>query len=306
MPKPINLILLSCTLLFWSCKSSKIETVDFSDGSYEGELNRKKQKHGKGFFRWSDGSYYNGEYHHDKRHGEGRFLWANGETYEGRYVEDERTGSGVYRWPDGSIYEGSFFKGKRHGFGSFTSFDGIRYEGDWLHDQQHGNGRLFFPNGKQVNGVWTEGELVASNSVTPEVSPIPIIPKVNLPQVSLDHSSHEPEIQFGSPKKFPESQLAESRNPSNTAKQVDLNALKPNQDSQSIVADSQNTENSANSNPENYPESESNLQRKFSTDVNAAVWRGTASQAEIEFNTELIDGVDTIKERRTNTPFTGR
>ena len=175
MPKVLKALLIFSLLFLFGCKSAKIESIDFSDGSYEGELNSKKEKHGKGFFRWRDGSYYNGEYHRGQRHGQGRFLWANGETYDKDYVDDQRTGKGVYRWPDGSIYEGSFFKGKRHGNGTFTSSDGIRYEGEWLNDLQHGKGKLFFPNGNEVIGTWIKGELVSSNSVPPPTSPLPMI-----------------------------------------------------------------------------------------------------------------------------------
>ena len=111
MPKYLHILVTLGLFLWGGCKSAKIETIDFSDGSYEGELNRDKQKHGKGFFDGMMALFIMANIC-DLRHGQGRFLWANGESYEGVYVNDQRTGKGVYRWPDGSIYEGSFFKGK--------------------------------------------------------------------------------------------------------------------------------------------------------------------------------------------------
>ena len=299
-------------LLLFSCKSSKIETIDFSDGSYEGEINKNKQKHGKGFFRWSDGSYYNGLYENDKRHGEGRFLWANGETYEGIYVQDKRTGRGIYRWSDGSMYSGSFFNGKRHGNGIFTSADGIRYEGEWLHDVQHGKGKLIFPNDKILIGTWIEGTLVSSNSVPPTASPQPTLKATDLPAVELAVVEN-PSIKATEPNK--KAPPIDSSNVEVTVKESSQSAATP----QSLKAlnkkfpKKQKAQEIAPVLSKAIPAQPKVEELKQSTNAgnhshaeNTSTWRGTAEDVELRFITELINGLDTIKDRRSGQAFTGK
>ena len=314
MPKVLNLLFSFCLLLCWGCKSAKIETIDFSDGSYEGELNSKKQKHGKGFFRWSDGSYFNGEYVRDQRHGEGRFLWANGETYDGDYLEDQRTGRGVYRWPDGSVYEGLYFKGKRHGNGNFTASDGIRYEGEWLHDVQHGKGKLIFPNGNVVAGTWMDGKLVSSNSVPPPTSTRPMIEVDEIPSVDIPAQSKPVDL---SPTLSPVNESKNKSTSSSNSSTVEL-AIPD----KAVVADATPTPPSSAVLPvpppapiptapqeltipeEKGPKEKINLD--FSKNETSDAWRGTAADAESQFTTELLNGLDTIKERDSNLPFSGK
>ncbi len=316
MPKVLNLLFSFCLLFCWGCKSAKIETIDFSDGSYEGELNSKKQKHGKGFFRWSDGSYYNGEYVRDLRHGEGRFLWANGETYDGDYLEDQRTGRGVYRWPDGSFYEGLYFKGKRHGNGNFTASDGIRYEGEWLHDVQHGKGKLIFPNGNVLVGTWIEGKLVSSNTVPPPTSTRPMIEVEEIPSVDIPAQSKPVELSpaFSTVTK---SNIKSTSTSSSNSSTVEL----ANPDD-ALLADAippppspvvlpvpppapiPPTPQELKIPEEKDPKEKINLD--FSKNETSDAWRGTAADAEAQFMTELLNGLDTIKERDSNLPFSGK
>ena len=316
MPKVLNLLFSFCLLLCWGCKSAKIETIDFSDGSYEGELNGKKQKHGKGFFRWSDGSYYNGEYVRDQRHGEGRFLWANGETYDGDYLEDQRTGRGVYRWPDGSVYEGLYFKGKRHGNGNFTASDGIRYEGEWLHDVQHGKGKLIFPNGNVVAGTWIDGKLVSSNTVPPPTSTRPMIEVDEIPSVEIPAQSKPVAL---SPALSP---VTKSNNISTSTSSSNSSTVELANPDDALLADATPpppnpvvlpvpppapippTPQELTIPEEKDPKEKINLD--FSKNETSDAWRGTAADAEAQFITELLNGLDTIKERDSNLPFSGK
>ena len=316
MPKVLNLLFSFCLLLCWGCKSAKIETIDFSDGSYEGELNSKKQKHGKGFFRWSDGSFYNGEYVRDQRHGEGRFLWANGETYDGDYLEDQRTGRGVYRWPDGSVYDGLYFKGKRHGNGNFTASDGIRYEGEWLHDVQHGKGKLIFPNGNVVTGTWIDGKLVSSNSAPPSTSTRPIIEVDEIPSVDIPAQSKPVELR---PTLSP---VTESKNKSKSTSSSNFSAVElanpddallaeatPPPPSPAVLPVPQSASISPTPQELTIPEekdSKEKINLDFSKHKTSDAWRGTAADAEAQFTTELLNGLDTIKERDSNLPFSGK
>ncbi len=313
---------LSLGLLFLcSCKSAKVETVDFSDGSYEGELNRKKQKHGKGFFRWSDGSYYNGDYLRDQRHGQGRFLWASGETYEGAYAEDRRTGKGIYRWTDGSVYEGSFFKGKRHGNGVFISADGIRYEGEWLHDLQHGKGKLSFPDGKTLSGEWIEGKLIQSNSSPPSTSPQPSI-SAPVPVIeSVDALEADKPVK-GTPSAAKEEPLKKSAkaspaSPASTSKPslpeplpekgpVDPTEATPPLPPASVSLPPPPSSPSPSKAAVQKIDSIDKEAKAILTPETASVWRGSAKDAESRFTTELVNGLDTIKDRKSNLPFSGK
>ena len=312
MPSVSRFISFFVFLFLFSCNSSKIETIDFSDGSYEGELNKKKQKHGKGFFRWSDGSYYNGLYENDKRHGQGRFLWANGETYEGSYVQDHRTGHGTYRWADGSVYEGSFFNGKRHGNGIFTAADGIRYEGEWLHDRQHGKGKLLFADGKTVTGTWIEGQLVSSNSFPPNASPKPEIKAPELPAVEIHgltpakQEAPKPEaVKFSEKKSVSPSQVRSNPVIADFEKPQapEIKTAPPNPEPLSKQSQ-ELLQEVAPPKPEG-KKSTPKPQKKLSAE-NKNTWRGTADDVELNFITELINGLDTIKERKSDLPFSGK
>ena len=94
--------LAAMVLFLSSCNSSKQATVDFSDGRYEGMVDRSGRKHGMGTYQWKDKSKYEGEFEKDSRHGRGRFTWTSGEIYEGEYLSGKRTGRGSYKWKDGS------------------------------------------------------------------------------------------------------------------------------------------------------------------------------------------------------------
>ena len=317
MPKVLNILFSFCLLLCWGCKSAKIETIDFSDGSYEGELNSKKQKHGKGFFRWSDGSYYNGAYVRDQRHGKGRFLWSNGETYEGDYLEDQRTGRGVYRWPNGSVYKGLYFKGKRHGNGDFTASDGIRYEGEWLHDVQHGKGKLIFPNGNVVVGTWIDGKLVTSNPVPPPTSTRPIIEVEKILSVDIPAQSKPIELR---PALSP---VTKSNNKSTSTSTSNSSTVELAKLDDALLADAKPplppspavlqvpppapippTPQELKIPEEKDPMEKINLD--FSKNETSDVWRGTPADAEAQFITELLNGLDTIKEKDSNLRFSGK
>ena len=157
-------------LLTFGCKSRQVAQIDFEDGAYEGTLDSKGRKHGRGIYRWTDGSIYEGSYKRDQRHGKGRFLWAGGESYEGDYLADERTGQGIYLWPDGARYEGSFKSGMRHGKGLYATAEGSVYEGEWFDDLQHGSGTLRTAAGKVQKGIWREGSLVQKPALLPSGS----------------------------------------------------------------------------------------------------------------------------------------
>ena len=67
--------------LLASCNSTKTTTIEFSDGSYQGEIDKKGKKNGKGIYVWHDGSTYEGDFKEDSRHGNGYFKWRNMENH---------------------------------------------------------------------------------------------------------------------------------------------------------------------------------------------------------------------------------
>ncbi len=312
MPKKFSSSFIFLILALGGCNSSKIVTIQFSDGSYEGEVNSKEQKNGKGFFKWNDGSYYRGDFVNDLRHGQGRFLWANGESYEGDYDEDQRTGKGYYRWPDGSNFEGEFIRGLRHGNGTFFSHDGIRYEGEWLDDLQHGHGKLFFPDGKIISGTWIKGKLIASKSPIPASSESPQLSTViNHESIVEGHKLEIPaqvdsSITLLAPlpnggfhmenKGNSKSLSTTGKNLSSAGSEVSKSEDQPIEFSVESVSPSETSEIVSELPDENsvVPMDEDDT------------WEGTVQEAEIDFTTELINGLDTVKYRSSNTPFSGK
>jgi hypothetical protein len=188
-----------------SCWSSKNTSIEFSDGTYKGEIDNKGRKHGKGIYTWHDGSTYEGDFKNDARNGNGLFHWKNGESYKGDYLEDDRTGQGLYRWPDGSYYEGSFLRGKRHGLGTFHSVDGAVYVGQWFDDLQHGKGKLTNPNKTTIQAIWKNGKLIAQPSPLPKASTKPKLEKIDIPAPVEEDSPTPANIKV--PKLVPPSQV---------------------------------------------------------------------------------------------------
>lgn len=303
-----------CFLIFLvltGCKSSSTAKLDFSDGSYEGQINKDGKKHGSGIYRWIDGSTYEGHYLNDLRHGHGRFLWANGEGYEGDYLKDERTGKGTYSWPDGSFYKGEFLSGKRHGQGLYQSLNGTVYEGEWFDDLQHGQGTLSYTDGRVMTGVWRKGSLVSKPAELPTPSRQPSLPIVVLDQESNAEPTSPPP--------------AEMENvPTPVDKSLELNRSIPvrpvstkGENNPSVALNSTDVLLEIQKNPVSPtppPEPEEFIEQEKIVKQTVAVkedniepdWTGTVTEAESYFITELIDGFDTVRLRASGIPFSGR
>jgi hypothetical protein len=302
-------------LFFFSgCKSSQVSTLDFSDGSYEGKVNRSGQKDGYGIYRWIDGSIYEGEYQDDLRHGKGRFLWSNGESYEGDYLKDERTGKGVYDWPDGSFYEGDFLAGKRHGHGMYKSADGTIYEGEWFDDLQHGHGTLVKPDGTTIKGIWRKGTLVSKPSIRPPTSSQPQLPSVQLEEISSENLVPQSPAQpknineaSSPPKVISHSPPAKNTNHRSTPVAEAHDVLETSPVSPPVEAVEVDLLTEAEiSAPEETKEKESSQSSSASNEKEKPDWSGTAAEAEREFITELVNGIDTVRRHSDGIPFSGR
>ncbi|KAJ3395940.1 hypothetical protein CcCBS67573_g09247 [Chytriomyces confervae] len=76
-------------------------------GTYEGERNEAKQRHGKGKNIFINGDEYDGSYENGVRSGYGVYKWKGGARYTGDYKNDLRHRDGFFIYPDGSKYRGS-------------------------------------------------------------------------------------------------------------------------------------------------------------------------------------------------------
>ena len=303
-------------LIFSSCKSSKkVTSIDFHDGSYVGEVDGKGLKHGKGSYKWLDGSFYEGDFEKDLRHGTGHFRWANGESYKGDYLQDQRTGQGVYTWPDGSFYEGSFLNGKRHGEGVFLASNGAKYEGGWFDDQRHGPGTLTDQNGKIIRGIWQNGKLLTK--------PIDLPQPTSKPDISLDtaiiSAESKPSDNSNVIKNDSEAITADPFQKSNDLGRISVTGsgeskniiLTANQNSEKVdsaqgdlIPTGQIEEEDLVNLLKQQPEEMSAPSSIATDDEN--IWVGTVDEVEVKFITKLIDGIDTIFDRKTNAAYSGK
>ena len=103
--------------------NKKIETINYDNGKYIGELKDGK-RHGQGTYIWADGNRYEGEWKNNLKEGHGTETWANGNRYEGDYKNGKMEGHGTYTWADGNRYEGDWKNDKKDGYGTFTWADG--------------------------------------------------------------------------------------------------------------------------------------------------------------------------------------
>eukprot|EP01084_Bolivina_argentea_P119534 211914_1 len=136
-----------------------IKDLEIEDhGKYEGDLNDKRQRHGKGKCTYNDGNIYEGEWKHDEYHGKGKHIWGNGDIYEGDWDNGDMHGKGTKTEADGDIYVGDFEHDKYHGKGKLTYDNGTIYDGYFEHDEYHGKGKLTLTNGHTQDGDWKNGD----------------------------------------------------------------------------------------------------------------------------------------------------
>ena len=308
--------------LLASCNSTKTTTIEFSDGSYQGEIDKKGKKNGKGIYVWHDGSTYEGDFKEDSRHGNGYFKWRNGESYKGDYFENGRTGEGQYRWPDGSYYEGSFLRGKRHGFGVYYSIDGAVYEGEWFDDLQHGEGILSNPNKTITQATWRNGKIITQPAVLPKSADKPDLKVVETrplelaKQIPLEIDGRKEVLPSGNKNVIiqaiePTIKSSSDRVSSN---QLEKTSEEPNnQLNQNIVPPvhlhSPVSEDKIRNTPQvQVPSSIAPplISTSQPNTKSSNIWTGTVADAEAYFATELVNGIDTVSEAKTKKTFSGK
>ncbi|RWS06770.1 MORN repeat-containing protein 4-like protein [Dinothrombium tinctorium] len=116
----------------------------YEDGSfYEGEWNKKGQKHGYGVYKCPDGADYFGRFENGLPSGLGTLCFADGALYSGEFMQGWFHGHGVFQLSNGARFEGQFRGGRIWGLGLTTFADGSH--GEPRHEGVHKDWRFVKP-----------------------------------------------------------------------------------------------------------------------------------------------------------------
>ena len=83
-----------------------------SGEKYEGYVNNKGQKHGKGTYTWLNGDKYVGDWVNDKAKGQGIYYSREGWRYEGQFSNSVFHGLGTYYFENGKSKKGTWKNGE--------------------------------------------------------------------------------------------------------------------------------------------------------------------------------------------------
>ncbi|KAL7548590.1 hypothetical protein ACHAWF_011870, partial [Thalassiosira exigua] len=93
-------------------------------GYYEGEVDEKGRRQGKGKMTYDSGTWYEGSFVDDKFHGNyGVYHWFDGEEYRGQWKDGERHGKGQLINKDRSVEYSCYERGEAKGEGVKISAD---------------------------------------------------------------------------------------------------------------------------------------------------------------------------------------
>jgi len=296
---------------FLSCSSKENVVKKFQDGVYKGQIDKKGRKHGEGIIIWNDGSSYEGDFQKDLRHGTGFFTWKNGESYKGDYLNDIRTGSGIYRWTDGSFYEGSFLRGKRHGFGRFQTSNGIIYEGEWHEDENREIKNISHVNRARALEIVKDEreetalskELVPStNNLSGSFSKQPteknIVRSVNIEEpFKKEEVIDDNQVSLTSENK--DFEKIHSPNLSNEFNSENVTEQEENAKDELIIPSVEQTAVVDKTTPNKVDQPKQYI-------IGTSTWTGTVSEAEEQFTTDTVYGIDIVKDINSLIPFTGK
>jgi hypothetical protein len=140
---------------------------EYQNGTYDGEVNKRSERHGQGTFIYTDGRTYVGMFKNDMMHGEGTFTYPDGRKYVGMFKDDMKDGEGTFTFPNGQIQEGMFSKNVPHGKGKLSnSKTGEYYDGDFVNNMKQGSGTYKFANGDKYVGEWKDDNINGSGKMT--------------------------------------------------------------------------------------------------------------------------------------------
>ena len=148
-------------------EKTRVATINYEGGFYEGEVNEASVPHGRGVIRWNDNECsYDGEWKNGVPHGFGKKLWDDGDRCEGILVDGVFCGEGKFFFADGDIYEGGFKDDTFNGHGKFTMTNGDIYEGDFVDGDFSGHGKMTYASGSVYDGAWVGGKWSGKGSYT--------------------------------------------------------------------------------------------------------------------------------------------
>ena len=133
--------------------------VQFTNGTYIGQINEENQKHGRGVYIFADGSSIVGIFQNSER--SGAFEEYNAEeklVFKGTYLKGKKNGKGVYYYDNGSYYDGEYKNDVRQGKGSYVFPTGQKYVGDWVDNKREGKGIYYFNDAEYWEGPFLNNE----------------------------------------------------------------------------------------------------------------------------------------------------
>jgi len=158
-------------------------------GTYVGDFNDEKMKHGTGTYTWmaageedeepKQTAKYEGAYVNGKKNGVGKMEFPNQDSYHGEWKDNKMHGEGLYKYAKtGDIYSGTWVEGQKSGEGCYEfgadlsklqgTWEGGKFTtGEWIY-KGAGSYKGNFENGQPtgagsftfVNGITQEGEYV--------------------------------------------------------------------------------------------------------------------------------------------------
>jgi len=143
-------------------------TLLFSNGNKYFGFWENDYREGLGNLTFSDGGYYTGEFKKSQFNGHGEFSYANGDLYVGDWKKNLPEGNGEYSFASGDHYEGQFKGGQFHGDGTMFYATGSKYIGEWAMNEKNGKGKLINEEGKVKEGIWSNGEMMKTESSKPK------------------------------------------------------------------------------------------------------------------------------------------
>ena len=142
-------------------KPAKVK-IQFSDGTYVGQVNQAGEPHGEGTFIYKKDDEkkrvsYEGGFENGKRVGIGKISWQGGDVYYGNFANDNINGRGIWTYRKDDMmdtldYVGEVKNGIREGEGVLRFVDGRSYTGTFKNGVPHGSGTMTFPSGLKYQG----------------------------------------------------------------------------------------------------------------------------------------------------------
>jgi len=140
-----------------SNKLISTNTDSINEEIYQGDINKKGEKHGFGKYI-SPMVKRIGMWRSDKFTGWGREIRETGDIYEGRFVNGKLNGKGIYKdKKNKTTYVGDFLNSKFNGKGELYT-ENYHYQGDFNNNQMSGNGKIEIYNQGEYEGTFKDGQ----------------------------------------------------------------------------------------------------------------------------------------------------